>query len=221
MIDVTQQINSVRRQLGRRQLEAGEAVVATITQTYATDPEDLWEAVTDPDRIRRWFLPVSGDLQVGGRYQLEGNAAGTVESCDRPKGFTATWEFGGGISWIEVRISPADDGKALFELDHIAHIDETMWPQFGPGAVGIGWDMGFLGLALHVAGGDKFEEGEFEVTDDGKLFIRLSAERWREADTSFGTDPEQAAASAERSRQFYTGELPPPDFSGEGGSGQQ
>jgi hypothetical protein len=27
-----------------------------------------------PRAHRRWFLPVTGDLRVGGRFQLEGNA---------------------------------------------------------------------------------------------------------------------------------------------------
>jgi uncharacterized protein YndB with AHSA1/START domain len=111
MIDVTHQISAVRRQLGTRVLEAGVARVLTMSQSYATTPDDLWNACTDADRIKRWFLPVSGDLAVGGRYQIEGNAGGTIERCDRPKSFAATWEFGGEISWIEVSLSPGRDDQ--------------------------------------------------------------------------------------------------------------
>jgi uncharacterized protein YndB with AHSA1/START domain len=49
----------------------------TITQVYAAPVEDVWDACTNPARIPRWFLPVSGELRLGGRYQLEGNAGGT------------------------------------------------------------------------------------------------------------------------------------------------
>ena len=73
MIDVTEQINASRRRLGRRTLEAGEARTLTITQTYDAPVEDVWDACTNPERIPRWFLPVSGDLRLGGRYQLEGD----------------------------------------------------------------------------------------------------------------------------------------------------
>lgn len=38
---------------------------------YDAPIEELWDALTDPERISRWFLPVSGDYRVGGRYQLE------------------------------------------------------------------------------------------------------------------------------------------------------
>ena len=30
--------------------------------------DDVWDACTNPERIPRWFLPVSGDLRLGGRY---------------------------------------------------------------------------------------------------------------------------------------------------------
>jgi uncharacterized protein YndB with AHSA1/START domain len=105
MIDVTGQINAVRRRVGTRVLEAGEARTVTISQTYRAAIEDVWDACTNAERIPRWFLPVSGELKLGGRYQLEGNAGGTIERCDPPHSFSATWEYGGEVSWIEVRLT--------------------------------------------------------------------------------------------------------------------
>ena len=106
MIEVEHQINATERQVGARMLAAGEARTVTISQTYDTTIEDLWNACTNPERVPQWFLPVSGDLRPGGRYHLEGNASGTIGSCDPPNGFTATWEYGTALSWIEVRITP-------------------------------------------------------------------------------------------------------------------
>ena len=57
---------------------------STLTRSYATTVEDLWDAATSKERIPRWFLPVSGRLELGGRYQLEGNAGGTIRHCERP-----------------------------------------------------------------------------------------------------------------------------------------
>src|SRR5207248_10035675 len=141
MIDVGHQINTVRRTVGTRVLEAGEARVVTLSQAYDTDAADLWDACTDIERIPRWFLPITGDLTVGGKYQLQGNANGTIISCDPPHAFTATWEYGGGISWIEVRVADEGADRSRLVLDHIAHVDDH-WEQFGPGAVGIGLDLG-------------------------------------------------------------------------------
>ena len=93
----------------------------TISQAYDTDAADLWDACTNIERIPRWFLPITGDLKVGGRYQLDGNANGTILTCDPPREFTATWEFGGDVSWIEVRITGEGPHRSRFELrTHLA-----------------------------------------------------------------------------------------------------
>jgi uncharacterized protein YndB with AHSA1/START domain len=207
MIDVTQQINAVRRQIGSRMLEAGEARVSTISQTYDATVEDVWDACTNPERIPRWFLPISGNLQLNGRYQLEGNAGGVVERCDPPKSFAATWEFGGQVSWIEVRLAPEGDGRTRFELEHVAHVSDELWAEYGPGATGIGWDGALMGLARHLAGAppvDPQESQEWMLSAEGKQFATLSGQRWCDADIAFGTDEKGARAAAERSIAFYT-----------------
>ena len=106
MIDVSHEINAVQRQVGTRVLEAGEARTVTIPRTYDAALDDVWDACTNPERIPRWFLPISAvTCALGGRYQLEGNAGGTIERCEPPRGFAATWEYGGEVSWIEVRLT--------------------------------------------------------------------------------------------------------------------
>ncbi len=208
MIDVKQQISDVRRAVGNRTLEAGEARVSTISQVYDTDIDDLWEVVTTPERISRWFLPVSGDLALGGRYQLEGNAGGTIERCDPPHGFAATWEYGGDVSWIEVRLSVEGERRTRFELDHVAHITDERWAEFGPGATGVGWDLALLGLRLYLAAGDAFDRQAAEAwsaSPEGGEFMALSSARWCDASIAAGTDADQAQAAAGRTTAFYTG----------------
>ncbi|MGW4943167.1 SRPBCC family protein [Actinoplanes sp. NPDC004185] len=209
MKDAKQQISAVRRQAGGRTLEAGEARVSTISQVYDTGQDDLWDAVTDPERITRWFLPVSGELREGGKYQFEGNAGGTISRCDKPHGFAATWEYNGDVSWIEVRLVPEGDGRTRFELEHVAHVADEFWEQFGPGAVGMGWDAGLLGLAMHLADPaaprDQAAIEAWMVSDEGKLFYRLSSDSWAEAAVAGGTDPAVARERADRCYAAYTG----------------
>src|SRR5215467_7143981 len=160
MIDVKHQINEVQRKVGSKVLEAGEARVVTVSQTYKGSLDDVWDACTNAERIPQWFLPVSGDLRLGGRYQLEGNAGGTIQRCDPPHSFAATWEYGEDVTWIELRLSGQAAGGTRFELEHIAHVDDERWAQFGPGAVGVGWDLGLLGLAMHLASGASVDPAE-------------------------------------------------------------
>jgi uncharacterized protein YndB with AHSA1/START domain len=210
MIDVAQQINAVRRQVGKRVLEAGEARSVVVSQSYPAAVDDVWDACTNPERIPRWFLPVSGELKLGGHYQLEGNAGGVIERCDPPKSFAATWEYGGEVSWIEVRLTGEGDRRTRFELEHIALVDDERWAEFGPGAVGVGWDLGLIGLALHLEGGaasvDPQKVAAWTASDDGKRFITLSSEQWGQANSAAGfADKESARAAADRTTAFYTG----------------
>jgi uncharacterized protein YndB with AHSA1/START domain len=209
MIDVDHQINAVHRTVGKRTLQAGEARTLTISQAYDTDVEDLWDACTNIERLPRWFLPVTGDLRVGGRYQFEGNAGGAVESCDPPKSFTATWEYGGEVSWIEVTLSADPDGKARFTMEHIAHVSDENWKMFGPGMVGIGWDLSLLGLAQHLeSGGDNTLTPEaapaWLLSAEGKRFMTISSEQWAEANIAAGEPEESARAAAQGVTAAYT-----------------
>jgi uncharacterized protein YndB with AHSA1/START domain len=207
MIDVTQQINAVRRRVGTRVLEAGEARTVTISQTYAAAIEDVWDACTSAERIPRWFLPVSGELKLGGRYQLEGNAGGTIEGCDPPKSFFATWEYGGEVSWIEVRFAAEAADRTRLEIEHIAHVSDERWAEFGPAAVGIGWDSAVLGLSLHLAGGPAMDPAEgmaWAASAEGKEFMRLSGEHWCQAHIASGGDESEARAMAGRTIAAYT-----------------
>lgn len=207
MIDVSQQLNAVERRVGSRVLAAGTAHTVLISQCYDAPVDDVWDACTSPERIPRWFLPVSGNLRPGGRYQLEGNAGGTIQHCDPPRSFTASWEFGGNVSWIEVRLTAGADGWTRVELEHIVPAGEH-WDQFGPASIGIGWDMAFLGMASHLSSGqaaDPAAAAAWPGSGEGRQFLARSGELWLAADIAAGTDEATARAAAARTGAAYTG----------------
>ncbi|HEY0620546.1 MAG TPA: SRPBCC domain-containing protein, partial [Kribbella sp.] len=117
MIDILEQINAIHRQVN----QTGEEVIVLMRRTYPAEPEEVWDALTDPERLRRWFLPVSGELKVGGSFQLEGNAGGEILECEQPKRFKVT--FGGPTSLVEVRLMPGPDQTTEFELEHSVSAD--------------------------------------------------------------------------------------------------
>ena len=207
MIDVDHQISAVDRVVGERVLEAGTARVVTASQVYDATVEELWDACTSPERIPRWFLPISGDLTVGGRYQLEGNASGTIERCDPPRSFAASWEYGSEVTWLEVRLEPQPDARTRLVLEHVAHVDDERWLQYGPGAVGIGWELALMGLALHLATGaanDPQAVAAWMSSPEGVEFVRRSSRCWADASIAAGTDAGQARAADEQCTAFYT-----------------
>ena len=184
--------------------------VVRASRTYPTDETDLWDALTNRDRIPRWFLPISGDLRPGGRYQLEGNAGGTITRCDAPEALDVTWEFQGIVSWVMVRLSSEADGT-LLTLEHEMPKDEESeahWAQYGPGATGVGWDLSFLGLGLHIDSGggavDREAVAAWMGSDAGRRCIHDGAGAWAKAHIAAGEDPRIARGMAERTTAAYT-----------------
>ena len=206
-LDIQRHVGAVTRGVESRIHDGRPANVVIAARTYDTTVEDLWDAITTKERIPRWFLPISGELRLGGRYQLHGNAGGTITRCEPPRAVGMTWEYGGTMSWVEVRLEPTSDGRAHLELEHIAHVD-PMWDEFGPGATGIGWDMALAGLANHIETGTAVDPREAMAwlgSENGKEFVRGSSEGWCRAAIAAGTDEAVAKAAAARTTAAYTG----------------
>lgn len=217
MVDVHTQIEAVTRTLRDEEIDGEPARVQALAQEYPAGIADVWDAATSPERIARWFMPITGDLRVGGRYQLQGNAGGEVLECTPPHDgraeYRITWEFGGGVTWVTVRLSEQGAERTRFELEHVAKtadVPAEMWDTFGPGATGVGWDGGLLGLSLHlgsVEGSLSPSEAEaWAFTDEGRAFYRAAADGWGAAHVAAGADPEVAARSADATYGFYTGQ---------------
>lgn len=172
------------------------------SRRFATDVEDLWDAVTNPKRIARWFGPVSGELKLDGRYQIEGNAGGSITLCEPPKAYDLTWEYGENVSWVTVRLEPAGTETRL-TLEHLTSKDEASeahWKKYGPGATGVGFHL--------ENGGEPFDEDEHNAwmtSPDGHTFFEKSARSWKDAHIAHGEDTAIATTMAEATADFYCG----------------
>ena len=208
MIDIVREIEAVQREVGTGKHAAGEGHVIRLRRTYDAPIEDVWDALTNPDRIGRWFLPISGDYRLGGRYQFEGNAGGEILECERPRWLRVSWVYGevsspADVSELELRLTSSADGATTFELAHTAIVPEEFWTTYGPGAVGVGWDGGMLGLSLHLAGGSLEDPLAWQVSDEGRAFYALSSEAWGAASLAAGEDPAAVAMMVANTTQFY------------------
>ena len=193
------------------------AHVIVLRRTYDAPVEDVWDALTDPERLTRWFLPLAGnprasDLGIGAKYQLEGNAGGEILQCEPPRLLKVSWllaehQSDSDFSEVQVRLSPEPNGHTLFELEHAAVVDPGFWGQFGPGAVGVGWDLSVLGLGLYLHGrgiaADSKEREAWESSPEARDFMTASSKAWGAAHEAGGASPEEAAAAAANTKQFY------------------
>lgn len=204
-MDFSEYLGSVERRVAEGDRDGQPVRRVTLERLYDTTLEDLWDALTNPERLPRWFLPVSGDLRHGGSYQLEGNAGGTITECVPPRRLALTWEFGGGVSWVEVHLSAEGNSRARLTVSHICPVDD-FWREYGPGAVGVGWDLGLLGLGMHLAREDRLDEAALAASPEGKALVAECSEDWGRAALACGEDPIRAGAAVRRTTAFYTGD---------------
>jgi uncharacterized protein YndB with AHSA1/START domain len=213
MKDLIDELHGTTRAVGTDKLPAGDAQVVTLSRGYSAEVEDVWDAITDPERIARWFLPVSGDLRLGGTYQLEGNAGGEIRACEPPHRLLLTWIFGEppgpeDSSLVEVRLESDPDGGTTLTLVHTAVVPPEMWDQFGPGGVGVGWDLAVIGLTAHLAGIELGSPEELETKPEMREAMTASSEAWGAAYEASGVDAELAARTTAATTAFY---VPPPE----------
>jgi uncharacterized protein YndB with AHSA1/START domain len=142
-----------RPELRRRRIAAGEARVAVFTRRYDAPVEDVWDACTNPERLARWYVPVSGDLRMGGTFEQAMMGSGRIVGCEPPRALSLS--LGGGADEIELRLAPAQDGGTLLELQHATTLDQheiggTMFDAIY--CMGGGYYPRLRALGLHLAG---------------------------------------------------------------------
>jgi uncharacterized protein YndB with AHSA1/START domain len=198
--DLLDEIAATARDVARRGIGDDELIAVTLRREYPAEVDDVWQAITDPTRLARWFAPVSGDLREGGTFQVENNADGQIQQCTPPSSLTLTW--GGPVSILSVRLTPLGTGTAL-QLEHTV---PAAFAGSGAGAlyVGPGWDAALLTLGLWLRGELVDERASWEASPEARSVYTESIEAWVAVVSGSGTatDDELAAATAAARAQF-------------------
>ena len=210
-LNVESYLGAVERSVSYLDRDGQPASAVSLARSFETTVEDLWDAITNGERIPRWFTPISGDLKLGGRYQLEGNAGGTITECEPPSRLAVTWEFAGDVSWVDARVTADGAGRARLTVTHTARLSPH-WDHYGPGAAGVGWEGFLLGLARHLSHPNepKLDESAFAASPNGRAFFTGAAEAWGQAAIATGTAPDAAREAARQTAAFYTGQSAEP-----------
>jgi uncharacterized protein YndB with AHSA1/START domain len=171
MPDVTATDGPLREVRGERETVRGPAYGTVCRRRFDAPMEDVWDAITNAERINRWFLPVSGELRLGGRYQLEGNASGEILRCEPPTMLRVSWIYEDNYSELEVRLRSIGGGATVVEIEHLMRIEDLtgagMSLSEGLVAAGAGWDLVLDGLGKYLRGQldePPTAEGDWEPT---------------------------------------------------------
>jgi uncharacterized protein YndB with AHSA1/START domain len=200
------ELEAVDREVGRREQDGCQVHVIIARRKYEADIADLWDALTNPQRLCLWFGQVTGDLRLGGHYRIEGNDIGTIERCDPPGHFALTWEAADQLSWLDVRLAETASGT-MFALEHVVP-DDQHWKRFGPGPVAVTWDLALLDLARYLHADERPNAAKIDWMESGEAeaFILASCRHWRDAHILSGSDKRMASEMAERTADAYLGE---------------
>lgn len=128
----------------------GQGIVR-MKSRYDTDIDDLWSALTDPQRLARWYAKVDGDLRVGGEFTATVPASGwdgrgRIDVCDPPQKLVVTmWEHEGAEGVVAAELVAHKDHTTLV-IERRGIPMDLVW------AYGTGWQEHMEDLAAHLAG---------------------------------------------------------------------
>jgi uncharacterized protein YndB with AHSA1/START domain len=143
--------------------------VARIKDRYDTDIKDLWSAITDPERLARWYGKVEGDLRPGGEFRLyveasQWEGAGRIDKCEPPRHLVLTnrqsdesWQQGEVPYEEVVDATLAEDGEGTILVVEVSALPLAKLPYYGAG-----WQHNLETLAAYLAGREPEGEERFE-----------------------------------------------------------
>jgi uncharacterized protein YndB with AHSA1/START domain len=129
---------------------AGGTGTVRFEDRFDTDIDDLWSALTDPQRLAGWIGEVEGDLRVGGSFRARFTSgvqgAGRVEACQPPWRLQVTMRTGRQCETVIEALLAADRGQTILT------VEERGLPPDELAAHGAGWQAHAEDLAAHLAG---------------------------------------------------------------------
>jgi uncharacterized protein YndB with AHSA1/START domain len=145
----SQRTGASRGLVGSLRAADGKAVVR-MEDSFDTGIDDLWSAITEPERLARWIGKVEGDLRLGGEFRASFTSSyegpGRVDVCDPPRRLQVTMDPGQEDETVlEAELSPDGDGTRLI-------VEERGLPLDNAAAYGAGWQAHIEDLAAHLTG---------------------------------------------------------------------
>jgi uncharacterized protein YndB with AHSA1/START domain len=140
------------RILGSVREENGAGTIR-VEDVYDTDIDDLWSAITQPERLARWVVKVTGDVASGGDFGLEITSGwqgfGRVDICEAPRRLRVTsWSDEDAPGVIEATLAEEGGGTRLV-------IEESGLPLDVYPAHGAGWQAHIEDLGDYLAGRER------------------------------------------------------------------
>ncbi len=161
------------RILGSLRSADGKGVIR-MEDRFDTDIEDVWSALTDPGRLRRWIGEVAGDLRLGGEYTFHffssgAEGTGRVEACERPRRLLLRH----GLTHEDVKtieIGLTADGKRTLLVAEERGMALNLLAGYGAGI-----QIHIEDLAAHIAGQERRDDDDARWSALAPAYEELAA----------------------------------------------
>ena len=119
--------------------------------SYESDCDDVWSALTDPQRLANWYGRVEGDLHVGSEFTAfvtasEWDGRGRIDACvPLRKLEVSMWEIENAEHIVAAEL--IDDGDRTMLVLEVRGLPlDLVW------AYGAGWQVHLEDLGTHLSG---------------------------------------------------------------------
>ena len=142
------------RILGTLRSEDGTGIVR-MEDRFDTDIDDLWSAITDPDRLDRWYGQVEGDLRPGGEFRLfvpgsGWDGTGHIQQCEPPRRLVVTTREPKAAFDVFLDATLSADGDQTILVIEARGMPLDKLPFYGAG-----WQIHVEALAAHLSGRER------------------------------------------------------------------
>ena len=198
MIDIVHEIEAVQREIGKGRIAAGEGRAIRLQRDYDAPDRRRLGCADQPGADRPLVpadqrrLPPRRPLPVRGQRRGRDRR---LRASEPAQGDLGLRRDGDRRRRLRGR-GPAGDRRRRgdpLRAGARAVVPEDCWDEYGPGAVGVGWDRGLLGLTLHLRGESVGDPDRLAAVGRGPRFSTRSSEAWGEANGAAGADPDVAS----------------------------
>jgi uncharacterized protein YndB with AHSA1/START domain len=142
-------------ELGKIRID-GPTVAIIFTREYAATPDEIWAALTEPERLSRWFARPIGTLGAGHDVRLQfGDGADEyadlhLRRCEPPHRVEGEWAFPGGpTTTLRLTVAEQPDSVTRVTLEH------TGFPPDGTAGTACGWHHKVDALDAYLRGAEQ------------------------------------------------------------------
>jgi len=129
--------------------------IVRMEDRFDTDIDDVWSALTEPERLARWYGEIEGELRVGGAFRARLHASGwegtgRVEECEPPRRLLVVSKEPDESNEDSTEVTLTGDGdQTVLVVEQRGLPQELLW------AYGAGLQIHVEDLAAHIAGRER------------------------------------------------------------------